>query len=142
MKQLFCGCLLIGCGVFSIAMSQATKDPPTTQSHESKATIEGLVRDIACPIQNPQATATHLSMKCLLACARNGSPLVILTKDGDLYIPISEKMPDTDQRQKLMPFLGKYVTVSGTVYERNGTKAIVIREINEVKGVPLKIEDQ
>jgi hypothetical protein len=111
-------------------------------SQQSKTTIEGLVRDIACPIQNLEATATHLSMKCLVACARNGSPLVILTKDGELYLPISNKMPDTGQRQKLMPFLGKYVRASGTVYERKGTHAIMIDEIKELKDVPLTIEDQ
>ena len=113
-----------------------------TVSHESKTTIEGLVRDIACPIQNLEATATHLSMKCLVACARNGSPLVILTKDGELYVPISNNMPDTGQRQKLMPFLGKYVRASGTVYERKGTHAIMIDEIKELKDVHLTIEDQ
>lgn len=111
-------------------------------SHESKTTIEGLVRDIACPIQNLEATATHLSMKCLVACAKNGSPLVILTKDGELYLPISNKMPDTDQRQRLMPFLGKYVSASGTVYERKGTHAIMIDEIKELKDVHLTIEEQ
>jgi hypothetical protein len=144
MKRLLCLCLLIGCGVFSIAVSQTGNDASKdeSQSHASKITIEGLVRDIACPIQNLEATATHLSMKCLLACARNGSPLVILTKSGDLYLPISDKMPDTDQHQRLMPFLGKYVQASGTVYQRNGTRAIVISEIKEMKNVPLKIEDQ
>jgi hypothetical protein len=144
MKQLLCVCLLIGCGAFSIALSQTgnATSRNESQSHESKITIEGLVRDIACPIQNLEATATHLSMKCLLACARNGSPLVILTKGGDLYLPISDKMPDTDQHQRLLPFLGKYVQASGAVYERNGTRAIVISEITEMKNVPLKIEDE
>ena len=46
---------------------------------------------------------------------RGGSPLVILTDDGHLYFPISNKMPDTDQRQKLMPFVGKNVRATGTV---------------------------
>ena len=78
--------------------------------------IEGLVRDVACPIQNLKATATHLSMKCLRSCAKAGAPLVILTKDGELYVPISGKMPDEDQREKLMPFLGKYVQASGAVH--------------------------
>src|SRR5579864_6590357 len=127
-----------------LAWSQSAKNTAKaeTPSNTSKATIEGLVRDIACPIQNLEATATHLSMKCLLACARKGSPLVILTKDGELYVPISDKMPDTDQRQKLKPFLGKYVRASGTVYERKGTHAIAINEIEELKGVRLNVEDQ
>ena len=81
-------------------------------------------------------------MKCLRDCAKAGSPLVILTKDGELYTPISDRMPDQDQRQKLMPFLGKYVRASGTVFERKGTHAIAISEIEELKDVRLTIEDQ
>jgi DNA/RNA endonuclease YhcR with UshA esterase domain len=143
--SLICSLLVWSSVTVSLAWSQAqmsAQKEADTPSHQSKATIEGLVRDIACPIQNLEATATHLSMKCLLACARKGSPLVILTKDGELYLPISNEMPDTDQRQKLMPFLGKYVQATGTVYERKGTHAIAINEIKELKDVHLTIEDQ
>jgi hypothetical protein len=71
-----------------------------------------------------------------------GSPLVILTKDGELYLPISGEMPDSDQRQRLMPFLGKYVRATGTTYERKGTHAIVINDIQELKDMHLTVEDQ
>jgi hypothetical protein len=135
-------CLLV-CGSLAFAISHQSAAPGVSEAHahESKATIEGLVRDIACPIQNLEATATHLSMKCLLSCARKGSPLVILTRDGELYLPISDEMPDSDQRQKLMPFLGKYVRVTGTVHERKGTHALVIHDIQELKDVHLTVED-
>lgn len=113
-----------------------------SSSHKSSVTIEGLVRDIACPIQNLEASATTVSMKCLRECVKNGSPLAILTKEGDLYTPISDKMPDTDQRQALMPYVGKYVRVTGTAYERRGTHAIVISDIKEVKDVHLTVIDQ
>jgi len=138
-------CLLVGCGIGSLL---AAAPPPQRTSMEgdranrSKATIEGLIRDVACPIQNLDSKATSLSMKCVLACVRGGSPLAILTKDGDLYLPISDKMPDSDQRQKLMPFMGKYVQASGAVFERNGTRAIVIAEIKEMKDVHLTIEER
>jgi hypothetical protein len=138
-------CLIAGCGLTSIlGPPQLSKSTPQADAspHQPTTTIEGLVRDIACPIQNQEATATHLSMKCLLECAKRGSPLVILSKDGDLYLPISNQMPDTDQRQKLVPFLGKYVRVRGTVYERKGTRAIVIANIKELKDVHLTIENQ
>jgi hypothetical protein len=36
------------------------------------------------------------------------------TKEGVLYTPISAGMPDKDQRQRLMPFLGKCVRVTFT----------------------------
>ncbi len=138
-------CLLAACGAG--VMLAAAKTPQHTsmegeRANASQATIEGLVRDIACPIQNLDSNATHLSMKCVLGCVRGGSPLAILTKDGDLYLPISDKMPDIDQREKLMPFVGKYVRASGTVFERKGTRAIVIAKIEEVKSVHLTIEEK
>ena len=143
MKRFAFLCLLV-CGSLAFAMSHQATAPGDSESHthESTAAIEGLVRDVACPVQNLESTATHLSMKCLVTCTRKGSPLVILTKDGELYLPISDEMPDSDQRQKLMPFLGKYVRVTGTIYDRKGPHAIVIRDIQELKDVHLTIEDQ
>ncbi len=145
MKRILRFCLLAGCGIAS--MTAAPQPPQKTsmegsRANRSKATIEGLVRDIACPIQNLDGNATHLSMKCALACVKAGSPIVILTKDGDLYFPISDKMPDYDQRQKLMPFVGKYVRASGIVFERKGTRAIVITQIKEMKEVHVTIEEE
>ena len=138
-------CLLAGCGIASIlaaAPPQQKTSMPGSRANASQATIEGLLRDIACPIQNLDSKATALSLTCVLDCVKGGSPLVILTRDGDLYLPISDKMPDADQRQKLMPFVGKYVQASGTVFERNGTRAIVIAEIKEIKGVHLTLEGE
>src|ERR1700689_2902196 len=131
MKRILSICLLAGCGPVSIVAAPASPQKAAmegSRANKSKATIEGLVRDIACPIQNLDGNAAHLSMECVLGCVRAGSPLAILTKDGDLYLPISDKMPDYDQRQKLMPFVGKYVRATGIVFERHGTHAIVITE--------------
>jgi hypothetical protein len=102
MKRFAFLCLLV-CGSLAFAMSHQATAPGDSESHahESKATIEGLVRDVACPVQNLESTATHLSMKCLVACARKGSPLVILTKDGELYLPISDEMPDAINARSL-----------------------------------------
>jgi len=143
MKGFLSLSLVVCCAFTSIlGVPQSIDTAKSDSAHRWKATIEGLVRDIACPIQNLEATATHLSMKCVLACARNGSPLVILSKDGDLYLPISDKMPDQDQRPTLMPFLGKYVRASVTVCERKGTHAIVIHKVQELKDIHLTIDNQ
>ena len=145
MKRILRFCLLAGCGVASM---MAGSQPPQKTSMEgaranrSKVTIEGLVRDIACPIQNLDGNATSLSLKCARACVRAGSPIAILTKDGDLYQPISDKMPDYDQREKLMPFVGKYVRVDGFAFERNGTHAIVITKTAEMKEVHVTLEGE
>jgi len=113
-----------------------------SRANRSEATIEGLVRDIACPIQNLDGDATHLSLKCVRDCAKGGSPIVILTKNGDLYLPISDRMPDYSQRQKLTPFLGKYVQAKGISFERNGTHAIVITHITEMTRVHLTLDKE
>ena len=155
-------CLLVCCGIV-LAASQSPQtqtpqaqrsqnQPSRTQSpkitdmagsraNASNETIEGLLRDVACPIQNLDNHATSMGAKCVQDCVRGGSPLVILTKDDLLYFPISGKMPDTDQRQVLMPFVGKYVRASGIVFERTGTHAIVITEIKEMKDVTVKDEE-
>jgi len=77
-----------------------------------------------------------------VACARGGSPLAILTEGGELYVSISDQMPDVDQRQKLIPLLGKCVRASGVVNEGQGTRTIMINKIEELKDVHLTIEDQ
>ena len=137
--------LLAGCGIATIVPASPPQQKTSmagSRAHASQATIEGLLRDVACPIQNLDSNATALSMKCVRDCVKGGSPLAILTRSGDLYLPISDKMPDEDQRQKLMRFVGKYVRASGTVFERNGTRAIVIAGIEEVRGVRLTLEGE
>lgn len=113
-----------------------------TSGSGGQQTIEGLVRDIACPIRNNKASATEFNSKCALECVRQGSPIIIQTKDGVLYIPISDSMPDKDQKSRLMPFVGKYVKATGKVYERSGTHAIVIDNISEMKNVPVITDAQ
>ena len=139
--------LLACCGILLAAsQSPQTKPPQITdmagaRANVSNETIEGLVRDVACPIQNLDNHPTSMGGKCVRDCVKGGSPLVILTQEGRLYFPISAKMPDTDQRQVLMPFVGKYVRASGIVFERTGTHAIVITEIKEMKEVQVKDEE-
>ena len=136
-------CLLACCEIV-LAASQSPQKTSMEGSRANRAqvTIEGLVRDMACPIQNLDANATNLSLKCARACVGAGSPIVILTRGGDLYQPISDKMPDYSQMKKLMPFVGKYVRVSGIAFERKGTHAIVIAEIREMKEVHVTIDEE
>jgi hypothetical protein len=132
-------CAAIGLGALSLNAQHTSME--SSRANRTKVTIEGLVRDVACPIQNLDGNATSMSLECVMGCVKGGSPIAILTKDGDLYLPISDKMPDVDQRTKLMPYVGKYVRATGVAFERNGTRAIVISEIAEVKNVKVKDEN-
>jgi len=94
-------------------------------------TVEGLVRDIACPLQNKKSTAASYSKECITMCEKAGSPLGILTNDGSVYVPITESMPDTGQNA-LKPFVGEHVQATGKVFERNGAHAIEISDIHQL----------
>ncbi len=118
--------LLIAAVVFAATPPAADSTKPLQNQ-----TIAGLVRDIACPVQNHDSTSRKFNLDCAIQCARRGSPLAVLTDDGTMYLPISASMPDSDQRARLMPFVGKYVRVRGDVYERKGLHTIVIKEIKE-----------
>ena len=118
--------------------AQGTKMDPNAKT----MVIEGLVRDLACPVQNPSGTAFRLSLQCTTDCVRHGSPIIILTKEGFIYFPISADMPDSDQRDKMMPFVGKYVQATGAVFDRKGTRAIAITEIKELKNVHLDTSEE
>lgn len=113
---------------------RAVQDTPDTGV---VTTIEGLVRDVACPMQNHKSTATHFNLKCAEACAKNGSPLIILTKADEIYFPMTDQMPDRSVRDLLVPYVGKFVRVTGTVYRRNGTRTIVLKSISTIKDVTL-----
>lgn len=96
-------------------------------------TVEGLVRDIACPLQNKKSTSTSYSKECITTCLKAGSPLGILTSEGDVYVPVTQSMPDTGQNA-LKPYVGEHVKATGKVFLRNGTHAIEISEIHQLPG--------
>lgn len=96
------------------------------QKSEEK-TVTGWVLDSACAFT--KGLSKPISRECALACAKKGSPLVILQDDGNIFWPISESNPATSQNQRLTPFAGKRVTATGKVYVRGGSTAIVLEKI-------------
>ncbi len=103
------------------AQEPSTKEPPAV-------TIVGYIRDSGC-VHRFHEVVKPLPNGCVEACARGGSPLVLLTKDEQVYHPISSRMPDVDVRPKLLPFLGKLVKITGHIYARGDSNAISLEQI-------------
>jgi hypothetical protein len=99
----------------------------TLNAEEKTATVRGYVLDSACAFT--KNLDKPVSRKCALACARAGSPLVILADDGNIYWPISGSTPATGQNPKLLKFAGERVTATGKTFDRGGSRAIVIEKI-------------
>lgn len=91
------------------------------------ATVKGFVLDSACAFT--KGLSKPISKECAISCAKAGSQLVILADDGTIYWPIADSTPSSGQNPKLLPFAGDKVTVTGKVYQRGGSKAIVIEKI-------------
>ncbi len=95
-------------------------------------TVKGYVLDSACAFT--KNLKKPVSPECAVACAKAGSPLVILAEDATIYWPISASMPATGQNDRLMKFAGQKVTAIGKVFERGGSRALVIEKIEAASG--------
>jgi hypothetical protein len=95
-------------------------------------TVTGWVLDSACAFT--KGLTKPVSRDCALACARKGSQLVILQNDGAIYWPISDQVPAEGQNERLLPFAGKRVSITGKVYTRGGSNALVIEKIADASG--------
>jgi hypothetical protein len=89
--------------------------------------VNGYVLDSACAFT--KGLKKPISVQCAQACAKAGSPLVIMADNGTIYWPIADTTPSAGQNEKLLPFAGQRVTASGKVYARGGSSAIVIEKI-------------
>jgi len=114
--------LMLAAVVLSIVLFAAL-----SPAAEKTLTVKGYVIDSACTFT--KNLGKPISKECATNCANAGSMLVILADDGTIYWPIADSMPATGQNSKLLPFAAQKVTVSGKVYERGGSKAIVIDHI-------------
>ena len=116
--------------LLATAAVSATQTPK--QVNVPKVSIVGYVRDSGC-VHRFHEVLKPLPNGCLEACVRAGSPLVILTRDEQVYHPISTEIPDVDVRQKLLPFAGKLVKITGQVYGRGASNTISLEQIEEAK---------
>ncbi len=129
MKALL-GWTLVHCMLVLSAFGILSAQEPGAKE-EPQVTIIGYLRDSGC-VHRFHEVVKPLPNGCVEACARGGSPLVVLTKDEHVYHPISAEMPDVDVRGKLLPLLGKLVKITGHVYARGDSKAISLEQIQEV----------
>jgi len=89
--------------------------------------VHGYVLDSACAFT--KGLKKPISAECAQACAKAGSPLVILADGGTIYWPIADTTPSAGQNERLMPFAGQRITASGKTFARGGSTAIVIEKI-------------
>ena len=119
---------LIAATAFALLVTASVQ---TVRAESKAVTVKGWVLDSACAFTKD--IKKPVSAECAKACAKAGSPLVILGDNGLLYWPTSDSMPATGQNEKLLPFAGERVVAHGNLYERGGSKALLIEKIEAAK---------
>jgi hypothetical protein len=115
----------IGLAVYSRAKANAADETATAHA----VPVKGYLRDAECPLRYKGSMKPHGA--CAMDCVKNGSPLALITKKGELFIAV-DPTPEKDLRPLVMPHFGKYVEVRGDILERGGMRAITVKTINEV----------
>lgn len=117
----------------AVIVAVGTASGMLLRGQQKSVSVEGYVLDSSCVFT--KNASKPIGKDCALACAKNGSVLVILADDGTIYWPVSDATPAVGQNPRLMEFAGGRIKAQGLVYERGGSHAMVIEEI---QGVPAK----
>jgi hypothetical protein len=89
-------------------------------------TITGEVVDVACAVKKAPGGRGADHASCALACAKKGLAAGVMT-DNAIYTITGDYAADNNA--KLLEFVAKRVTVTGTVTEQDGQKAIAVTSI-------------
>ncbi len=119
----------LGAGAILVFALPAVANAQMPEKPEGKEmTISGTVIDLSCKFAFNLTGDNH--RMCAQMCADQGVPLAILADDGTLYLPVSTGMPGASENAQLKPHAEHKVTVTGTVFEAGGAKAIQISRIS------------
>ncbi len=92
--------------------------------------VHGEILDLACYADHEAKGEKH--KKCALMCVQSGAPMGILSDDGVVYLLVGSH-EDEKPYEKAKEYAAENVTVKGKLTERNGLKAIVVREVIAAK---------
>lgn len=103
---------------------------PPAQNESKESVITGEVVESGCFVIAARRGETH--RQCGIACARAGQPLAIFDEhSGTLYLAVfdrSEALPDPP----LSDFVADRVEVHGSLVERGGLLAIVVKKVRSL----------
>lgn len=93
-------------------------------------TVKGEVIDLSCYMDHGAKGEGHKG--CAESCIKRGLPAGLLTADGQLYL-LTENHSKEKAYTKLSKYAAEQVSVTGTVADKNGMKAISVDDIKSNK---------
>ncbi len=107
------------------------KTKPAKMAKET--TVNGEVVEVSCYLAHGDKGKGDDHKSCAEACAKNGSPLGILTKEGKLYVSVLPDDHSTGPNAKLMDHIAHQVKATGIVRTKGGVNGIMITNV-EMEG--------
>ena len=102
-----------------------------THSHAKPVALTGEIIDLTCFLQHPDNATGMDHAKCAKTCINNGLPVGFRAEDGTIYLVIGtghEPIAVT-----VANAAGKKSTVTGTIIDHDGVKAIALVSIVDAK---------
>ncbi len=116
--------------------AKATKAAHTEMkmaSKEKEITVAGEVVDVSCYLRHGDKGIGDSHAACAAACAKAGSPLGILTKDGKLYVSVLPDDHSTGPNAMLMEHVAHQVEATGIVRTKGGIRGIMLSKVEMAK---------
>jgi hypothetical protein len=95
----------------------------------TEGTVTGRIVDPACYIQMNLKGDAH--RECAQKCAKAGQAFGILDETNGILYQVLEASPMADPNALLMDHAEEVVTVQGMIFEKDGMKAIVPKEVTK-----------
>ena len=105
-------------------------DPRLPVSAGREIELHGEVVELSCYLREGRRGEGHKS--CALACLKNGGELAIVADESGEVYPLAGATPATDPSAKLREHVTEHVAVSGTLYERAGSRVLVIDRVKKL----------
>ncbi len=122
-------------GIGTAAPQEKSKGEAGKKTPSAKEiTIKGEVVEISCYLAHGETGDKH--RECGMACAKSGSPLGILTKDGKLYVSVLPDDHKNGPNAILMDHVAHQVEATGIIREKNGLRGMMITRVAMAADAP------
>ncbi len=128
--------LVLACAVGLIYAQGTTKGAKTEtkmSSKEKETTIKGEVVDVSCYLRHGETGMGDSHKGCAEACAKAGTPLGILTKDGKLYVSVLPDDHSAGPNAILLEHVAHQVEATGIIRTKGGVRGIMISKVEAAK---------
>jgi hypothetical protein len=124
--------LVFALGAVAFAGDEVKKDAKASAKDTAQdVTLTGEVLDMYCYMQHPTTAVGTDHLKCAQSCISKGLPVGFLASDGTVYLVIGKDHEPANAMAA--EWAGKQSTITGTVMDQKGIKAIELKTIGAAK---------